>query len=616
MKSFFFISLLLPMLSMAAVWQEPTAEGLQFVLENSYRIDSGSEGAHAHKNWKSYNKITSKVKIFEKTVDEIEKVMCDFTKDNRSVLIVGNPGESYKYIFSRFVSRSELKGIDNPEYECGQRWDFELNLGKMEHAYVGETDKHFQKILETTNGTGVFIYISDLASIIGKGSHSNNKNGIESIFARAVSSGEMQTVAFIDQYRYQELLASEHAFVANAFAQVIHFNEAKEELVPFFNQYIDKRAELEITPAQYNFIMNLGKKHQPSYFEPDRTIKVLDAIMRLEEIPSKIDNEFLRKITLKTFGLPEWLVNKDYSRLKTISAKLKKKVVGADEIIDPLVETIRAGYMIGRADGRPVATSLFVGPTGLGKSFLPKKLAEALEVELFVYDMTQYQNAFTSDKFVDDISNKLIANPYSVFLLEEIDKSSTEVLDKLYFMLDEGIFYGRGQRKISASGSIFLLTTNAGEFTVIDNANGPNLKREVMNELQKRFRPSFLNRFDNISIFKPFNDQNYQALAKVMVDEQIEYIKNNLNFEVKLTEAVYAFLVKNGQSKTFGARPLKRLIERVVMTGLTNYQLMNKNIEEGSSILFDVDGQGLNLKVNNGPKFYYKIDLDINNGGN
>ncbi|MGE3610769.1 MAG: AAA family ATPase [Bacteriovoracaceae bacterium] len=595
-------------------WRDITQSDLDFLNKNGYRMDSGLVDKMVHKNWRKYYDLTRFIPIYENTVNEIERVMCDTTKQNRSILVVGTPGEAYKYIFSRFVARAEEKGRKDPSYKCGMRFDYELNLGKMEYPKVGETDEHYQQIIDAASYKSVFIYISDLRTLIGKGTHSNSSIGIESAYARSISTGELYSVAFIDKYRYQEVLNSPNAYVIDAFAKVIQVNEPqKEELIPFLNNYIAK-SPLKIPDNQYKYIMNLGKKYQPSYFEPDRTLKVLDSILRGDKIPSSISQEDLRKITLTAFGLPLWLINKDYSRLNTLKQTLDKKVVGAEDVSAPLVEAIQSGYIVGKADGRPIATSLFVGPTGLGKSYLPKKLAEALSVDLYVYDMTQYQNSYTADSFVDAISSKLLSNPYSVFLLEEIDKSSTEVLDKLYFLLDEGVFYGRGQRPISASGAIFLLTTNAGEFTVIDNAKNPNLPSIVMDDLQRKFRPSFLNRFDTIGIFKPFSSDNFMKLARVMVDEQIAYIKDMLGYNLELTDKVYTYLGVNGQSKTFGARPMKRLIEKVILSGLSKYQLLNGNIADGAQILIDFDGKTFILKVSGQKPFTYEVNPENNNG--
>lgn len=283
--------------------------------------------------------------------------------------------------------------------------------------------------------------------------------------------------------------------------------------------------------------------------------------------------EDVRKAILTIAQVPAWLMTRDYTVVRELQGKLDGDVVGVAEGKRDLVRLAKNGFVAGRTDEKPVATTLFTGPTGTGKSYIAKKMAEFMGMRLITMDMTSYKDPSTFRAFQDTLANHLTNTPYAFYLFEEIDKASIEVLDQLYFMMDEGIFYDKHQRPLFARGAFIMMTTNAASDTIVNNPNAPNLRDLVMADLQKMFRMSFLNRFDAISIFKPFTDAEFAQLAKTLINKKLALTKEFFTWSGSVDQGTYDYVARVGRSPVFGARPMERLVENVLGTGIADYQI-------------------------------------------
>jgi ATP-dependent Clp protease ATP-binding subunit ClpA len=216
--------------------------------------------------------------------------------------------------------------------------------------------------------------------------------------------------------------------------------------------------------------------------------------------------------------------------------------------------------------------------------------------------MTSYKEVGSFKTFQEVMARSLTNNPYAIYLFEEIDKAAVEVLDQLYFMMDEGIFYDQHQRPLFARGAFLIFTTNAASDTILNNPKAPELRKMVMAELQKSFRMSFLNRFDAISIFLPFTQEEYVKLAKTLADKKISKIKEYYDWTVTLDQGTYNYIATHGQSAVFG-----------MGAGIAEYQLNKGNIPDLAKLDFKkLSGDhDFRLSVNGD-----KIDYVVNPGNN
>ena len=294
--------------------------------------------------------------------------------------------------------------------------------------------------------------------------------------------------------------------------------------------------------------------------------------------------EEARNATLAVAQVPAWLVARDFTVVKQLQGKLDGDVVGVTEGKRDLVRLAKNGYVAGRTDNKPVATVLLAGPTGTGKTYIAQKMGEFMGMKTITFDMTAYKEPSSFKTFVDVMARNLTNAPFAMYLFEEIDKADTAVLDQLYFMMDEGIFYDSFQRPLFARGAFIMMTTNAGAEVILNNPNDPDLRTKVLRDLRTKFRDSFLNRFDAVSLFKPFSDSEFRQLASVLVTKKLSRIRSFYDWTMTVDDGVLSYLAVYGRSPEYGARPMERLVEGTLGIGIAEFQLEFGPIAPASQI--------------------------------
>lgn len=589
------------------------ANGFQFALK---RINS--DGTQ-HSSWKPYYELSRKLEVLEEgTVASVKSTLAS-NEWNRSVLLVGDSIELFKYI----VARISLGNIEN--WKKGS-WFFELNTVSLESGrnFTGELEGFWQdNIVKPLSYRPAVLVVSNLAPLIGTGTHSNQKTGIESDFATKISEGSLISIAYLDRAQYAAIQNSEHAYVLNSFAatyQIPVLNSEALKSVLKGKLQVSKKDDL-ITDADLDFLIKESAKYLPRRPEPDRSLTVLNHLLSTNkstaEKTTTLNRENIRESLGKVAQIPQWLLKRDWTTLKALKNKLAAKLVGQPTAQAQIVELAKIGYTVGHTHPRPIGTALFAGSTGTGKTYLAQKFAQYLELPLTTFDMTQYTNAQSQSKFVDTLATALTKNPYGVFVFDEIDKADVAVLDKLFFLMDEGVFYDSEQKPLFGGGAFVILTTNVGEKSFLAAGDDPHLNDLVLNELRRVFRESFLNRLDLVSAFKPFSPSEFQKLGKIMVQEKVDELKIQKNWIITVDEGTQNFISEKGQSKRYGARPMKRLISNVIDFGLAEFQLTFEPLplsETQISISLVDNIQGL-FEIKVGDKTHrYNVTTNVNTG--
>lgn len=355
-------------------------------------------------------------------------------------------------------------------------------------------------------------------------------------------------------------------------------NAYNNTLYEVINTSLDANTETQIYPTnklKLVFVSDQGNQKKGFKISQVNGVKYDIKTITLEEA---------RKATMSVAQVPEWLVTRNYTVVKELEGKLNADVVGVKEGKKDLVRLAKNGYVAGRTDNKPIATTLLAGPTGTGKSYIAQKMAEYMGVKLITMDMTSYKDQYSIRSFIEVMSRNLTNNPFAMYLFEEIDKASVEVLDQLYFMMDEGVFYDAYQRPLFARGAFIMMTTNAGADVILNNPNDPDLRNKVLKDLRNYFRDSFLNRFDAISLFKPFSDAEFLQLSHILINKKIGKIKSFYDWTMKVDEETHTYVAINGRSAEYGARPIERLVEGTLGIGIADFQLEYGAIPPGSEI--------------------------------
>ena len=692
---------------------------LYTLSQSGFIMGPGDQGNPIHSAWKNEVEFMKSVKALDSVVDKIHETMCS-ADQNRSILLVGSPGQLFRYVYARSAGKKLKDG-------CAL-WHVEVDTDKIEagHEYVGQVQQYWAKsVLAPSDNKDVILYFSSLDHLVGLGTHEHDSTGIEEEYVSNMRNGRMKSIAFLDNYKYADMLHSKNAYVPMAFAQTIVLPELTtaqvSELIQAYMAIVAPQYTLPQKEAQYLF-QSVGY-YMPNRLEPERTFAVLNSLIHGKAVPpsltktfaevfetkhpyekntkleftishegvselqiafekfetkmfrdvlkvtnadtgeelgdfsgekgafltpfykakklkltfesddtdgkwgfkipsvnGKVPNHYIitfedvRRAVMETAQVPGWMIDRDFKVVANLKGNLDSEVVGVAEGKRDLVRLAKNGYVAGRTDEKPIATILFTGPTGTGKSFIAKSFANFMGLRLITFDMTAYKDASRVVEFNQILSRNLINNPYAVFLFEEIDKASIEILDQLYFMMDEGIFYDQHQRPLFARGAFIVMTTNSASDVIIKEKDNPKLRQLVNEDLQKHFRLSFLNRFDAIPIFLPFTQEEFRQLAVVMLDKKVKRIKELFDWKLAIDKASVDFIALKGQSDIFGARPMERLIENVVGTGIAEFQIQKHPIEREASIEISKLPADLKFKVvvNKSESLEYEVDASQN----
>ena len=304
------------------------------------------------------------------------------------------------------------------------------------------------------------------------------------------------------------------------------------------------------------------------------------------------------------------LAESDTDRLKKLESVLHKRVIGQEEAVSAVARAVKRGRVGLKDPRRPIGSFLFLGPTGVGKTELSKALAEALfgtEESMIRVDMSEYMEKHSVAKMIGSppgyvgheeggqLSDQVRTHPYSVILFDEIEKAHPDVFNVLLQVLDDGRITDSQGRTVDFKNTILIMTSNIGANYLLEGIRDDGTIDEkceefVMNDLKAHFRPEFLNRLDEIIMFRPLTKENIRAIIDLLIADVNKRLSER-ELRIELTEAAKDFVVEGGYDPMYGARPLKRYLQKNVET-LAARLILAGNVGRGDVILIDAsDGK-------------------------
>lgn len=371
---------------------------------------------------------------------------------------------------------------------------------------------------------------------------------------------------------------------------------------------IDK-ANFELEAAENNYdLENAAKLRHGTIPRLEKELKELEEKNKSEILSDTVDEESIANIISKWTNIPvSKLAEGDKEKLLHLEDNMKKRVKGQDDAIKLVTEAIirsRAGI---KDPNRPIGSFIFLGPTGVGKTEVARTLAYELfddERHMIRIDMSEYMESHSVARLIGappgyvgydeggQLTEAVRRNPYSIVLFDEIEKAHHDVFNILLQILDDGrITDGQG-RTVDFKNTIIIMTSNLGSQYILENMD--NSKELVMNELKNTFKPEFINRIDEIIIFNSLSkDVVYDILNKIISD--IEYRLKDKALHINVTEKAKEYIIDTAYDEKYGARPIKRFVQRNVET-LIAEAIINDQIKYGSTITIDVQDDKLILK--------------------
>ena len=331
-----------------------------------------------------------------------------------------------------------------------------------------------------------------------------------------------------------------------------------------------------------------------------------------------VTEENVAEVVSMMTGIPLNKVSEnENAKLAKMQESMEGRIIGQDDAVKKVVKAIQRGRVGLKDPNRPIGTFIFLGPTGVGKSELAKQLAKYLfdsEDALLRIDMSEFMEKFAISRLIGappgyighdeggQLTERIRRKPYSVVLLDEIEKAHPDVFNLLLQVLDDGQLTDSLGRKVSFKNSIIIMTSNTGSRKLSDFGTGVGFqtksrdesksdseKSVVEKELKKLFAPEFLNRIDDIVTFNSLTEEDIKKIIKIEIDKLISRVKG-LEYDLEITDDAISNIIKVGYDPKYGARPLKRSIQKLVEDVLTE-EIIANNPEKGTKLVLDYDSE-------------------------
>ena len=330
---------------------------------------------------------------------------------------------------------------------------------------------------------------------------------------------------------------------------------------------------------------------------------------------STVTAEDIAQIVSRATGIPvSQLTIEERQKLLKLEELLHQRVIGQDEAVAAVAEAIRRARAGLGDPNRPIGSFLFLGPTGVGKTELARTLAEALfadEDMIVRLDMSEFQERHTVSRLVGappgyvgyeeagQLTEAVRRKPYAVLLLDEIEKAHPDVFNILLQILDEGRLTDSQGRTVNFKNTVVIMTSNLGANRILHSAERgepfDELRDDLLELLKESLRPEFLNRIDEIIVFRALTEAQVKDIARLMLEKVARRLRAQ-RIEVEFNDATVAFIAKEGFDPQFGARPLKRAVQRLVESHLSR-RVLQGDLDPGDRVIVGLDGNDLKFDV-------------------
>ena len=382
----------------------------------------------------------------------------------------------------------------------------------------------------------------------------------------------------------------------------------------------------KVAEIRYSKLKQLEEKIE----EEKRLLVILQSESKM--IKEDVDAEEIADVVSKWTGIPvSKMLEGEKHKLLRLEEELEKKVIGQGEAIEAISAAVRRSRSGLQDEKKPIGSFIFLGTTGVGKTELAKALSSFLfndENAMTRIDMSEYQEKHAVSRLVGappgyvgyeesgQLTEAVRRRPYSVILLDEIEKAHPDIFNILLQVLDDGRLTDNKGRTVNFNNTIIIMTSNTGAFHISDAySNGKDIdqnkiKSLVLNELKATFRPEFLNRIDETIVFNQLSEKVISKIVKIQLQD-LNKILANKKIKLDISDYAVEYLSKKGYEPQFGARPIKRLMQKEILNGLSK-ELLEGKIKEGDNILIDSFDENIVFRKNDNKEINIKIDEKVN----
>ena len=529
--------------------------------------------------------------------DEIQRVIQILGRRRKNnPMLVGDPGVGKSAIVEGIAIK--IANDDIPPSLAGKRL-ISLDLGSIVAGtkYRGDFEKRLKTIIkEVTDNPDVILFIDEFHTIVGAGGASGSLDAAN-MLKPALARGDIQCIGATTMDEFRRIVEKDGALDRRFQKITVEHTDIKHtiSILSRLKTNYEKHHNVIYTDEAIEACVRMSERYITDRCLPDKAIDAMDeagSMVRLKN-PKKtgrVSAEDVASVISKMTGIPSGKVaESEGGKLMKMSRKLRSRIIGQDEAIEKVVKAIQRNRAGIKDPGKPIGTFIFFGPTGVGKTQLAKSLAEYLfdsEDNMIRLDMSEYMEKFNVSRLIGappgyvgfeeggQLSERVRRKPYCVVLLDEIEKAHPDVFNLLLQVMDEGRLTDSNGRTVSFRNTILIMTSNVGSRELEEYGNGVGFntagknvglnRRNVLEKaVRKAFPPEFINRVDEQVFFNSLSKEDIEQIIDIELKGLCQRVQE-AGFDISVTPSAKRFVADAGYDPKFGARPLKRAIQKYI----------------------------------------------------
>lgn len=584
--------------------------------------DDFSSPSHKNDKWKKYvtcinEHLAEKNPLIgrERELDRTIQVLC--RKDKNNPLHIGEPGVGKTALVYGVARRIEEGKVPDRLKGCNI---YQLDMGTLLAGtrFRGDMEQRLKQIMEgVTSEAHCIIYLDEIHNIVGAGKGAEGGSDVSDLLKPYLDDDRIRVIGATTYTEYNKNFTRSVGMIRRF--QTIDVEEPSideaihilKSLKPIYEKY----HHVKYDDAAIEYAVTSSAKFITDRFLPDKAIDIIDEAGAQAEMEGKkykkIGKKQIAEVLAKVAKIDALAIKQDDNKnLASLESRMKDVIYGQDRAIQTVVEAVQLSKAGLTDENKPLASLLFVGPTGVGKTEVAKMLAQELGVKLVRFDMSEYVEKHTVAKLIgapagyvgyDDgglLTDAVRKSPDCVLLLDEIEKAHSDIFNILLQVMDYGVLTDSKGRKAHFKNVILIMTSNAGaqyaSQATVGFASTATAGSAMLKQVKHTFKPEFINRLNEIVVFNDMDEQ----MAKLILGKKLRELNAKLaakSVSIALTDEAHQHLLKSGYSKEYGAREMDRVIQQQLKTMLMREILFGK-LKKGGEATVDLQNGTLTIK--------------------
>ena len=584
--------------------------------------DDFSSPSHKNDKWKKYvtcinEHLAEKNPLIgrERELDRTIQVLC--RKDKNNPLHIGEPGVGKTALVYGVARRIEEGKVPDRLKGCNI---YQLDMGTLLAGtrFRGDMEQRLKQIMEgVTSESHCIIYLDEIHNIVGAGKGAEGGSDVSDLLKPYLDDDRIRVIGATTYTEYNKNFTRSVGMIRRF--QTIDVEEPSideaihilKSLKPIYEKY----HHVKYDAAAIEYAVTSSAKFITDRFLPDKAIDIIDEAGAQAEMEGKkykkIGKKQIAEVLAKVAKIDALAIKQDDNKnLASLESRMKDVIYGQDRAIQTVVEAVQLSKAGLTDENKPLASLLFVGPTGVGKTEVAKMLAQELGVKLVRFDMSEYVEKHTVAKLIgapagyvgyDDgglLTDAVRKSPDCVLLLDEIEKAHSDIFNILLQVMDYGVLTDSKGRKAHFKNVILIMTSNAGaqyaSQASVGFASTASAGSAMLKQVKHTFKPEFINRLNEIVVFNDMDEQ----MAKLILGKKLRELNAKLaakSVSITLTDEAHQHLLKSGYSKEYGAREMDRVIQQQLKTMLMREILFGK-LKKGGEATVDLQNGTLTIK--------------------